>query len=69
MQLAKNKEILGLKQSNVGASFSQKQSSEQKQGSSSNSKSKIVESMLIPASILKAEVFLELKSCLKLFFS
>ena len=30
MQLAKNKEILGLKQSNVGASFSQKQSSEQK---------------------------------------
>ena len=43
----KHKEILGLRQSNVGASFFQKQSSEQKQGSSSNSKSKTVESMLI----------------------
>ena len=50
-------EILGLRQPNVGASFFQKQSSEQKQGSSSNSKSKTVESMLIPASPLKAEVF------------
>ena len=53
----KHKEILGLRQSNVGASFFQKQSLEQKQGSSSNSKSKTVESMLIPASTLKAEVF------------
>ena len=56
----KHKEILGLRQSNVGASFFQKQSSEQKQGSSSNSKPK-TESMLIPASTLKAEVFWSLK--------
>ena len=50
----KHKEILGLRQSNVGASFFQKQSSEQKQGSSSNLKSKTVEGMLIPASIFKS---------------
>ena len=43
----RRKEVLGLRQSNVGASFFQNQSSEQKQGSSSNSKSKTVESMLI----------------------
>ena len=62
MQLAKkHKEILGLRQSNVGASFFQKQSSEQKQGASSNSKSKTVESMLIPGSTLKVEFFWSIK--------